>query len=212
MKPIRNLSAQLVNQTAEQAPLFGYAIAQLHGIYILAQNEKGLIVVDMHAAHEQIVYEQLKVLHQQGELATQPLLMPLTVNVSQQEAALAEKHQKLFLKFGFHIERFGDESIVIREIPSLLQQGDVNELIRDVLADLSTFGSSEKLEQANNKLLSTMACYGSVRAHRKLTITEMNALLREMESTEISMQSNHGRPTWVQLTVEQLDKLFKRGQ
>ena len=198
--------------TAEQAPPLGYAIAQLHGIYILAQNAKGLIIVDMHAAHERIVYEQLKNQHQQGKLATQPLLMTRTINVSQQEAALVDQYQELFSKFGFFIERFGDESIVVREIPSLLQQGDVDELIRDVLADLNMFGSSEKLEQANNKLLSSMACYGSVRAHRKLTITEMNALLREMETTERSAQCNHGRPTWVQLSIEQLDKLFKRGQ
>ena len=134
------------------------------------------------------------------------------VNVSQQEAALAEQHQDLFSKFGFQIKRFGDDSIIVREIPSLLQQADVNELVKDVLADLNMFGSSEKLEQANNQLLSTMACYGSVRAHRKLTIAEMDALLREMETTERSAQCNHGRPTWVQLSVEQLDKLFKRGQ
>ena len=210
--PIVISASELSPHTAEDAPSLGYAIAQLHGIYILAQNANGLIVVDMHAAHERIVYEKLKILHQEGELATQPLLMPLTINVSQQEAALADQHQELFAKFGFQIERFGNESIVIREIPSLLQQADVNELVRDVLADLNMFGSSEKLEQANNKLLSTMACYGSVRAHRKLTIIEMNALLREMETTERSAQCNHGRPTWVQLSVDQLDKLFKRGQ
>lgn len=210
--PIVISASELSPHTAEDAPPLGYAIAQLHGIYILAQNANGLIVVDMHAAHERIVYEKLKILHQEGELATQPLLMPLTINVSQQEAALADQHQELFAKFGFQIERFGNESIVIREIPSLLQQADVNELVRDVLADLNMFGSSEKLEQANNKLLSTMACYGSVRAHRKLTIIEMNALLREMETTERSAQCNHGRPTWVQLSVDQLDKLFKRGQ
>ena len=198
--------------TAEEAPLLGYAIAQLHGIYILAQNAEGLIIVDMHAAHERIVYEELKASYQEGKLATQPLLMPLTINVTPQEAAVAEQYQQLFLKFGFHIEQFGDESILVREIPSLLQQADVNELVRDVLADLNMFGSSEKLEQANNELLSTMACYGSVRAHRKLTIAEMNALLRKMETTERSAQCNHGRPTWVQLSVEQLDKLFKRGQ
>ncbi len=202
---------EVSSHTAEQAPPLGYAIAQLHGIYILAQNAKGLIIVDMHAAHERIVYEQLKIQHQQGGVTTQPLLMPLTINVSQQEAVLAEQHKDLFFKFGFHVERLGDESIVVREIPSFLQQGDVNELIIDVLADLNMFGSSEKLEQANNQLLSTMACYGSVRAHRKLTITEMNALLREMESTERSAQCNHGRPTWVQLSIDQLDKLFKRG-
>ncbi len=198
--------------TAEEAPPLGYAIEQLHGIYILAQNANGLVIVDMHAAHERIVYEQLKASYQQGDLATQPLLVPLTINVSSQDAALAEQHSEVFLKFGFHVESFGEDRIVVREIPSLLQQADVNTLVLDVLADLSMFGTSEKLEQANNELLSTMACYGSVRAHRKLTIAEMNALLREMEATERSAQCNHGRPTWVQLSIDQLDKLFKRGQ
>jgi len=198
--------------TADDAPPLGYAIEQLHGIYILAQNANGLVIVDMHAAHERIMYEKLKTSYQQDELATQPLLVPLTIEVSPQEATLAEQHNDVFAKFGFHIERFGEESIVVREIPSLLQQADVNKLVLDVLADLNVFGDSEKLEQANNELLSTMACYGSVRAHRKLTITEMNALLREMEATERSAQCNHGRPTWVQLSIDQLDKLFKRGQ
>lgn len=198
--------------TTEDAPPLGYAIEQLHGIYILAQNANGLVVVDMHAAHERIVYEKLKVSYHEGELATQPLLVPLTINVNPQEAALAEQHSDVFLKFGFHVERFGENSIVVREIPSLLQQADVNTLVLDVLADLNEYGTSEKLEQANNELLSTMACYGSVRAHRKLTLAEMNALLREMEATERSAQCNHGRPTWVQLSIDQLDKLFKRGQ
>jgi len=198
--------------TTEDAPPLGYAIEQLHGIYILAQNANGLVVVDMHAAHERIVYEQLKTSYQQGDLATQSLLVPLTINVSPQEAILAEQHSDVFLKYGFHLERFGEESIVVREIPSLLQQADVNKLVLDVLSDLNEYGTSEKLEQANNELLSTMACYGSVRAHRKLTLAEMNALLREMEATERSAQCNHGRPTWVQLSIDQLDKLFKRGQ
>ncbi|MGH1538482.1 MAG: DNA mismatch repair endonuclease MutL [Gammaproteobacteria bacterium] len=198
--------------TTEDAPPLGYAIEQLHGIYILAQNANGLVIVDMHAAHERIMYEKLKTSYQQDELATQPLLVPLTINVSPQEAVLAENHRDVFLKFGFHVERFGEDSIVVREIPSLLQQADVNKLVLDVLADLNMYGTSEKLEQANNELLSTMACYGSVRAHRKLTIAEMNALLREMEATERSAQCNHGRPTWVQLSIDQLDKLFKRGQ
>ncbi len=200
------------SNTADDAPPLGYAIEQLHGIYILAQNAKGLVIVDMHAAHERIVYEKLKASYQQGNLATQPLLMPLTINVSPQEATLAEQYSNAFLKFGFHVERFGEDSIVVREIPSLLQQADVNKLVLDVLADLNLFGTSEKLEQANNELLSTMACYGSVRAHRKLTLDEMNALLREMETTERSAQCNHGRPTWVQLSIDQLDKLFKRGR
>ncbi len=205
-------SETIPTPTAEELPPLGYAIAQLHGIYILAQNANGLIIVDMHAAHERIVYEQLKSSHAQGDVATQPLLMPITLTVSPQEVNIAEQYQALFLKHGFQVERFGEDSIIIREIPSLLSQADVNELIKDVLADLTMFGSSEKLEEANNQLLSTMACYGSIRAHRKLTITEMNALLREMETTERSAQCNHGRPTWVQLSVDQLDKLFKRGQ
>lgn len=199
-------------QTMEKSPLLGYAVAQLHGIYILAQNESGLIIVDMHAAHERIVYEQLKALYQQGELARQSLLVPLAIEVSQQDATLAEQYQDLFSGFGFEIERFSDTSIVVREIPVLLQQENVEELVRDVLADLNTFGSSARLTQTGNELLSTMACHGSVRAHRKLTIDEMNALLREMETTDRSAQCNHGRPTWVQLSIEQLDKLFKRGQ
>ena len=198
--------------TAEEAPPLGYAIEQLHGIYILAQNAHGLVIVDMHAAHERIVYEELKASYKQGDLATQPLLVPLTINVSPQEATTAEQHRDTFRKFGFDIERFGEESIVVRELPSLLQQADVNTLVSDVLSDLNMFGSTEKLEQANNELLSTMACYGSVRAHRRLTLAEMNALLREMEATERSAQCNHGRPTWVQLSIDQLDKLFKRGQ
>ena len=198
--------------TAEEAPPLGYAIEQLHGIYILAQNASGLVIVDMHAAHERIVYEKLKDSYKQGDLATQPLLVPITINVSPQEATIAEQHRETFLKFGFDIEVFGEDSIVVREIPSLLQQADVNTLVQDVLSDLNMFGSTEKLEQAKNELLSTMACYGSVRAHRKLTLAEMNALLREMEATERSAQCNHGRPTWVQLSIDQLDKLFKRGQ
>ncbi len=198
--------------TAALAPPLGYAIAQLHGIYILAQNAQGLVIIDMHAAHERIVYERLKVLYRQGNIATQPLLMPLTINLSRQEVALAEQHHEAFVKFGFQLESFGEESIVLREIPSLLQQADMSELIRDVLADLNMFGSSEKLEQATSKLLSTIACHSAVRANRKLTIAEMNALLREMETTEKSDQCNHGRPTWVPVSVEQLDKLFKRGQ
>ncbi len=212
LKPSSDASQMEVSHTAEDAPPLGYAIEQLHGIYILAQNAQGLVVVDMHAAHERIVYEKLKVSYDEGTLATQTLLVPLTIDVSSPEAALAERYSDMFLKFGFHVERFGEEVIVVREIPSLLQQADVKKLVLDVLADLNVYGTSEKLEQANNELLSTMACYGSVRAHRKLNIAEMNALLREMEDTERSAQCNHGRPTWVQLSIDQLDKLFKRGQ
>lgn len=201
-------------EVAKQAPPLGYALAQLHGIYILAQNDKGLIIVDMHAAHERIVYEQLKASYKRKSVPVQALLVPLTIEVSQQEAAQAEQHERLFLEFGFRIERFGDESIVVREVPALLQQAevDIEGLVRDVLSELGVYESSGKLEQAGNELLSTMACHGSVRANRKLMVTEMDALLREMEATERSAQCNHGRPTWVQLSVDQLDKLFQRGQ
>ncbi|MCY3803442.1 MAG: DNA mismatch repair endonuclease MutL [Gammaproteobacteria bacterium] len=195
-------------------PPLGYALAQLQGIYILAQNDQGLIIVDMHAAHERIVYEKLKTAFQQQGVPVQALLVPLTLELSQQEAALAEQQAQLFSKFGFGVERFGNESVVIREIPALLQQGeiDVGSLVRDVLSDLGEYDASGRLEQASNEILSTMACHGSVRANRKLMITEMNALLRDMEATERSAQCNHGRPTWMQLSVGQLDKLFKRGR
>ena len=199
---------------AKSVPPLGYALAQLQGIYILAQNDQGLIIVDMHAAHERIVYETLKTSFQQQDIPVQALLVPLTLELSMQEAALAEQHASLFAKFGFGVERFGEQSIIVREIPVLLQQAEINveSLVRDVLSDLSEFESSGRLEQASNELLSTMACHGSVRANRKLMPTEMNALLRKMEATERSAQCNHGRPTWVQLSVVQLDKLFKRGQ
>ncbi len=209
----RALSADSPDREKPMPPL-GYALAQLQGIYILAQNDQGLIIVDMHAAHERIVYEKLKTAYQQQGVPVQSLLVPLTLELSQQEAALAEQQAPLFSKFGFGVERFGNESIVIREIPALLQQGETNvgSLVRDVLSDLSEYDASGRLEQASNEILSTMACHGSVRANRKLMITEMNALLRDMEATERSAQCNHGRPTWVQLSVDQLDKLFKRGR
>ena len=201
-------------EEAGSMPPLGYALAQLQGIYILAQNAEGLIIVDMHAAHERIVYEKLKTSFQQQDIAAQALLVPLTLELGTQEAALAEQHAPLFAKFGFKVERFGEQSMIVREIPALLQQAGINveSLVRDVLSDLGEFESSGRLEQASNELLSTMACHGSVRANRKLMVSEMNALLREMEATERSAQCNHGRPTWVQLSVAQLDKLFKRGQ
>ena len=200
-------------EAVRQMPPLGYALAQLHGVYILAQNDRGLVIVDMHAAHERIVYEQLKRLYQSG-IPMQALLVPLAIDVSQQEAAIAAQHGDLFLEYGFRVERFGNASIVVREVPTLLQRADtdVEHLVRDVLSDLVAYESSGKLEQAGNELLSTMACHGAVRANRKLDTTEMDALLRDIEATERSAQCNHGRPTWIQLSVDQLDKLFKRGQ
>lgn len=193
-------------------PPLGYALAQLHGIYILAQNAKGLVIVDMHAAHERITYEQLKTSMQTDAVRSQPLLMPHSLHVSRKEADQAENFQNVFQNLGFDIGRMGLEKLVIRAVPSLLKDSDTERLVRDVLADFITYGSSQRIENAMNEILATMACHGSVRANRKLSVPEMNALLRDMERTERSGQCNHGRPTWTQLSIDQIDKLFMRGQ
>ncbi len=208
-----SLPAHVIDEAAAiEAPPLGYALAQLHGIYVLAQNAAGLVVVDMHAAHERITYEQLKNSYQGDGLRMQPLLLPLTIRVSRREADLVESSTELLATLGMELDRSGDESIVVRAVPTLLHDADIEELVRDVLADLMEKGSSSRVEEAMNELLSTMACHGSVRANRHLTIPEMNALLRDMERTERSGQCNHGRPTWMQFTIDQLDKLFQRGQ
>ena len=197
--------------TSDMPPL-GFAIAQLHGIYVLAQNAHGLVIVDMHAAHERITYEQLKTSMQADALRSQPLLMPHSLNVSRKEADQAETYQPFFHNLGFELGRMGLEKLVIRAVPSLLKDSDTERLVRDVLADFITYGSSQRIENAMNEILATMACHGSVRANRKLSIPEMNALLRDMERTERSGQCNHGRPTWTQMSLDQIDKLFMRGQ
>jgi len=196
----------------ESVPVLGYALAQLHGIYVLAQNARGLVVVDMHAAHERITYERLKAGLDAGGLASQPLLVPVTLEVSRAEAEEAERHGERFAALGFEIDRLGPDKLVIRRLPALLHGADVQALVRDVLADLMEHGESRRIQEALNGVLSTMACHGSVRANRRLGLDEMNALLRDMERTERAGQCNHGRPTWVQLSVDQLDKLFMRGQ
>jgi DNA mismatch repair protein MutL len=193
-------------------PPLGFAIAQLHGIYILAQNEHGLVVVDMHAAHERITYEQLKQSMHEDAIRSQPLLVPQSIHISRKEADYAEQHQATFQALGFGLGRLGMEKLVIRAVPSLLRDSDTEALVRDVLADLITHGESQRIQQAMNEILSTMACHGSVRANRRLSIPEMNALLRDMERTERSGQCNHGRPTWTQMSLNQIDKLFMRGQ
>lgn len=193
-------------------PPLGFAIAQLHGIYILAQNEHGLIVVDMHAAHERITYEQLKQSMHEDAIRSQPLLVPQAINISRKEADYAEQHQATFQELGFELGRMGLEKLAIRAVPSLLRDSDTEALVRDVLADLITHGESQRIQQAMNEILSTMACHGSIRANRRLTLPEMNSLLRDMERTERSGQCNHGRPTWTQMSLKQIDKLFMRGQ
>ncbi|MBW3226132.1 DNA mismatch repair endonuclease MutL [Marinobacter adhaerens] len=197
---------------SDQEPPLGYAIAQLHGIYILAQGRAGLIVVDMHAAHERITYERMKRALAEQDLKSQPLLVPLSLAVSQKEAALTESHGEELQKLGLQIERIGPETLAVRQVPALLRGADTEQLVRDVLADLIEHGQSDRVEAVTHELLGTMACHGSVRANRQLTIPEMNSLLRDMEATERSGQCNHGRPTWTLVTMSELDKLFLRGR
>jgi len=207
-------SAPLLGSTTEagQVPPLGYAVAQLHGIYIVSENAKGLVLVDMHAAHERIVYEKMKTSWAEQGIKAQPLLVPISMAVSSREADQVEVEEELFTELGFVIDRSGTESLVVRQVPSLLQHANVEQLVRDVLADVVTYGSSDRIRAAHNELLGTMACHGAVRANRRLNHVEMNALLRDMEITERSGQCNHGRPTWTQLTLSELDKLFMRGQ
>jgi DNA mismatch repair protein MutL len=193
-------------------PPLGFAIAQLKGIYILAENAHGLIIVDMHAAHERITYERLKSNLEAENLISQPLLVPESLSVSQREANAVEQHPEVFSRLGFVVERASLENIVVREIPAILRGSEVEALLRDVISDVLEQGSSERIRHHINDILSTMACYGSVRANRRLSLPEMNALLRDMEATERSGQCNHGRPTYSQLTVAELDKLFLRGR
>ncbi len=196
----------------EEVPPLGYALAQLQGVYILAENAQGLVIVDMHAAHERITYERLKAARDATGIRSQPLLVPQAVAVSQREVQIAVQHSTLFERLGMAVEAGGEESLVIRQIPVALRDSNVEQLLRDVLADLIEFGSSERIETHLDEILSTMACHGSVRANRRLTIPEMNALLRDMEETERSGQCNHGRPTWIQLGLHELDTLFLRGR
>jgi DNA mismatch repair protein MutL len=194
------------------APPLGYALAQLKGVYILAENQQGLVLVDMHAAHERITYERMKNARDGEGIRSQPLLVPINLAVSEREADCAEQHGKVFAELGMRIERAAAESVIVRELPAILADTSVEQLVRDVLSDLLEFGSSDRIRAHINEILSTMACHGSVRANRRLTLPEMNSLLRDMEATERSGQCNHGRPTWVQVGMAELDKWFLRGR
>jgi len=196
----------------ENIPPLGYAIAQLKGIYILAENAQGLIMVDMHAAHERITYERMKESFACGGIQTQPLLVPESIAISQKEADCAEQFYDIFKNLGFELQRAGPETLLIRQVPVVLNRAKVEQLVRDVLSDLIEHGTSERIQHHINEILGTMACHASVRANRKLTIPEMNALLRDMEATERSGQCNHGRPTWLLQSLDDLDKMFMRGQ
>lgn len=194
------------------APPLGYAMAQLHGVYILAQNEKGLVVVDMHAAHERITYERLKSQLASRSLSSQPLLVPVTLEVGDAEMGVWEHHRELFGSCGLEVEQIGERTLAIRSVPTAIQGADAAAVVRDVLSDLAEHGRSERIRTLADELLATIACHGSLRAHRSLTLDEMNALLRQMEKTEQSGECNHGRPTWVQLGLEELDRWFLRGR
>ncbi|MBV2209779.1 MAG: DNA mismatch repair endonuclease MutL [Thermomonas sp.] len=193
-------------------PPLGFAVAQLHGIYILAENVDGLIVVDMHAAHERIGYEKLKAAHDGAGLRTQPLLVPTSLAVSEREADIAERETQTLAELGFEVQRSGPQSLLLRSVPALLAHGNVEALLRDVLTDLREHGSTRRVAETRDELLATMACHGAVRANRRLSVPEMNALLREMEATERSGQCNHGRPTWTRFTLAEMDKWFLRGR
>ena len=193
-------------------PPLGYALAQLLGIYILAQNAQGLIVVDMHAAHERIVYEKLKTSLDTEQIATQPLLIPVSFYAEALDIASVEASQDALRKLGFDIAPLSPTTLAVRAMPVMLKQSEAEVVAREVIDELREFGASRVLTERRNELLSTLACHGAVRANRALSVTEMNALLREMELTERSGQCNHGRPTWFQISLNELDKMFMRGQ
>jgi len=228
LRPDNQPNIELTAPTNDEYPL-GLALAQLHGIYILAQNRDGLIMVDMHAAHERILLEQLKLAwdaNQAEQWQTQPLLVPLAVDVTSQQAHRAELIQDSLHRLGLEIDRQGEQTVVVRAVPALLSRGNITTLVQQLLSDIDlSEPNHEKQEpddevvnsnnsgliRARDRILGTMACHGAVRAHRQLSLAEMNGLLRQMEQTPFASQCNHGRPTWRAFPLSQLDKLFARG-
>ncbi len=195
-----------------EIPPLGYALAQLHGIFILAENEKGLVLVDMHAAHERVLYEKLKHSYQEHGFASQPLLVPLTIQLTQREANCLERFMSVFETLGLRIDRISQEAVAVREVPELLHGTDLDQLVRDIVSDIVQHEQSFRLEERINHILGTISCHAAIRSQRKLSTLEMNALLRSMEKTDCSGQCNHGRPTSMQFSLQELDKLFLRGR
>ena len=193
-------------------PPLGYALGQLHGVYVLSENKEGLVLVDMHAAHERVTYERLKKAYASTGITTQKLLLPVHVAVTESEANLVEASTQVFLQLGLDLMCQGSELIIVRAVPAVLKGADVQRLVQAVLAEWSLHETIDSIETRINYLLSTLACHGAIRANRKLSLSEMNALLRDIEVTERSGQCNHGRPTIIKMTLKSLDALFKRGQ
>jgi len=207
----RGLPASEPGQESADVPPLGYAVAQLHGLFILSQTPDGIVLVDMHAAHERVLYERLKVAMETGA-ARQALLVPATVEVGPDEASLAEQHAESLAAAGLVVDRIGQASLAVREVPASLAGTDVAGLLRDVLADLAVHAATHRIVERQNELLASLACRAAIRAHRSMTIAEMNALLREMERTDRADQCNHGRPTWTRISLDELDRLFLRGR
>lgn len=190
----------------------GFAIGQLHGIYILAQNKNGLIIVDMHAAHERVVYEKLKNLASQKNIEVQELLIPIAVNIPEKQLSLIDEYSEFLESVGLYMRQTGPSSVAVTAVPSLLSKGNISLMVQEVFEDLEKYGESTILEEKRNHILGTMACHNAFRANDNISLTEMNALLRQMEITDRADLCNHGRPTWYSWTIQDLDKLFMRGK
>jgi DNA mismatch repair protein MutL len=210
--PLEARALEEQEQNAPQIPPLGFALAQLHGVYILSQAPDGLILVDMHAAHERTTYERMKAALDGGSVPSQPLLHPISLSVSPAEADALEEHAPMLLQAGLDLVRSGPANVHVRALPAFLSSRDIDALVRRIAADLVGNDATRGVEEAVNEVLGTMACHGAVRAHRNLSVPEMNALLREMERTARSDQCNHGRPTWTYVSMQDLDRMFLRGR